>query len=408
MRLATGLLIALLFSGTALADNWPCWRGTQEDGTSPETNLPVHWSATENIRWKTELPGNGHASPIVWGDRIFTVTAVLESNERKLLCLNRKTGPIIWQKTVITTPAEGKHGLNSYASSTPATDGKLIYVTFLDRQEMVVAAYDFDGNQQWLVRPGAFSSMHGFCSSPLLFKDKVIVNGDHDGDSYIVALSRDEGKTLWKIPREHHTRSYCAPIIREIGGKTQMVLSGDKSVASYDPNTGARHWIMDGPTEQFVASPVYNPGADLLFVTGGFPQFHIIAIDPHGTGNVTGTHIKWRTTRGASYVPSPISVGDYFFIVSDGGIASCFEAKSGKQMWNERLKGDHHASLVSAHGLVYFLSDKGIMTVVEAKPEFKVVAENLIGETCFASPALSNSEIFLRGDHSLFCITSQK
>ncbi|MDB6039724.1 MAG: outer rane biosis protein BamB [Verrucomicrobiales bacterium] len=408
MRFATGLLTALLLSGTAFAHNWPCWRGAQEDGTSLETNMPVHWSASENIRWKTELPGNGHASPIVWGDKIFTVTAVLESNERRLLCLNRKTGAIVWQKTVVTTPAEGKHGLNSYASSTPATDGGLIYVTFLDRQEMVAAAYDFDGNQQWLVRPGAFSSMHGFCSSPLLFKDKVIVNGDHDGDSYIVALNRTDGKTLWKIPREHHTRSYCAPIIREIGGKTQMVLSGDKSVASYDPNTGARHWIMDGPTEQFVASPVYNPGADLLFVTGGFPQFHIIAIDPHGTGNVTSTHIKWRTTRGASYVPSPISVGDYFFIVSDGGIASCFEAKSGKQMWNERLKGDHHASLVSANGLVYFLSDKGIMTVVEAKPEFKIVAENPIGETCFASPALSNGEIFLRGDHSLFCISNQK
>ena len=267
MRFPTGLLTALLLSGTAFADNWPCWRGAQEDGTSLETNMPVHWSATENVRWKTELLGNGHASPIVWGDKIFTVTAVLESNERRLLCLNRKTGAIVWQKTVVTTPAEGKHGLNSYASSTPATDGRLIYVTFLDRQEMVVAAYDFDGNQQWLVRPGAFSSMHGFCSSPLLFKDKVIMNGDHDGDSYIVALSRADGKTLWKIPREHHTRSYCAPIIREIGGKTQMVLSGDKSVASYDPNTGARHWIMDGPTEQFVASPVYNPGADLLFVT---------------------------------------------------------------------------------------------------------------------------------------------
>jgi hypothetical protein len=159
-----------------------------------------------------------------------------------------------------------------------------------------------------------------------------------------------------------------------------MVLSGDKTVASYDPNTGARHWIMDGPTEQFVASPVYNSGADLLFVTGGFPQFHIIAIDPHGAGNVTSTHIKWRTTRGASYVPSPISVGDYFFIVSDGGIASCFEANSGRQMWNERLSGDHHASVVSANGLVYFLSDKGVTTVIEAKPEFKKVAENLLGE----------------------------
>ena len=407
MREGLLLLIALVAGGTGRAENWPCWRGTRQDGTSLETNIPTHWSASENVLWKTELPGGGHASPIVWGSKIFTTTALPEANERNLICLDRSSGEIIWQETVLKTPAEGKHRLNSFASSTPATDGELVYVTFLDKHEMVAAAYDFSGKQRWLVRPGPFSSMHGFCSSPLLFKDKVIINGDHDGDSYILALNRTDGKTIWKIPRENHTRSYCVPIIRELAGKTQMVLSGDKTVASYDPNTGARHWIMDGPTEQFVASPVYNRGADLLFVTGGFPQFHIIAIDPNGSGNVTGTHIKWRTTRGASYVPSPISVGDYFFIVSDGGIASCFEAKSGKQMWSERLKGEHHASLVSANGLVYFLSDNGVTTVIKAKPEFEKVAENPLAEPCFASPALSENQIFLRSDHNLFCISKK-
>jgi len=407
MRIAFLLLAMLFVSGAGRADNWPCWRGALQNGVSIETNIPTHWSPTNSVLWKTELPGAGHASPIVWGSNVFTITALPEANERELVCLDRKSGTILWQKTVLNTLAEGKHSLNSFASSTPATDGELVYVTFLDKHEMVAAAYDYSGKQRWLVRPGSFSSMHGFCSSPLLFKDKVIINGDHDGDSYIVALDRSDGKTLWKIPRENHTRSYCVPIIRELAGKTQMVLSGDKTVASYDPNTGARHWTIDGPTEQFVASPVYNANFDLLFVTGGFPQFHIIAIDPHGTGNVTSTHIKWRTTRGASYVPSPISVGDYFFIVSDGGIASCFEAKSGKQMWQERLNGDHHASLVSANGLIYFLSDKGVTTVIEAKPEFKTVAENPIGETCFASPALSDGQLFLRGNRNLFCISSK-
>jgi outer membrane protein assembly factor BamB len=179
--------------------------------------------------------------------------------------------------------------------------------------------------------------MHGFCSSPTLYRDKVIVNGDHDGDSYLVALSRADGRVLWKTPRENHTRSYCAPLIRDIAGRTQMVLSGDKCVASFDPDHGRRWWVIDGPTEQFVASPVYSAKTGLIYITGGFPDHHILAIQPDGTGNVTRTHIVWRTTRGVAYVPSPIIAGDYFLVVSDSGVAHGFEAATGKLAWQERL-----------------------------------------------------------------------
>ena len=396
---------ALLTQGLR-AENWPAWRGPRGDGTSLETSVPVHWGPASNVLWKTSVPGVGHASPIVWGDRVFTVSALTDNQDRVLLCLDRSAGTILWQKTVVQSPLEPKHKLNSYASSTPATDGQLVYATFLDSKEIVVAAYDFNGNRKWLVRPGAFESKHGFCSSPILFKDKVIVNGDHDGDSYLVALARADGKTLWKVPRDNKTRSYCAPIIREIGGRTQMILSGDKCVASYDPNNGSRHWIIDGPTEQFVASIVYNPKADMLFVTGGFPQLHILGVRPDGRGNVTQTHIAWRTNKGVSYVPSPMSIGDWFFVVSDTGVASCFEAVGGKILWQEKLGVGHHASLISANGLVYFLSDEGVMTVVTAGPDFKVVARNEIGEKCSASPALSEGRMFLRGDTHLYCIGS--
>lgn len=369
------------------------------DGTSAETNVPVHWSATSNLIWKTELPGSGHASPIVWEDKIFTVSAIAEQEARVLLCVNRADGKLLWQKTVVVAPFEGKHRLNSHASSTPATDGEFVYVAFLDRKEMLVAAYDFSGNQKWLVRPGPFSSMHGFCSSPLLFKDKIIVNGDHDGDSYIVALDRATGKTVWKMPRKNRTRSYCVPLIRELDGKTQMVLSGDKSIASYDPNNGKLHWLIDGPTEQFVASPVYNATAGLLFITGGYPDHHILALKPDGK-------IMWRTTRGVSYVPSPIAAGDFFFVVSDSGVAHCFEAATGKIIWTERM-GEHHASLVAANGLVYFLNDEGVMNVVRASREFIPVAKNELGERTFASPAISNGQLFLRSDKHLFCILTR-
>ncbi len=276
-------------------------------------------------------------------------------------------------------------------------------MSLLDSDQMFVAAYDFKGEQRWVVRPGTFVSMHGFCSSPVLYRDTVILNGDHDGDSYLVALSRADGKTLWKTPRDNHTRSYCAPLIRNLAGRPQMVLSGDKCVASYDPTTGKQIWLIDGPTEQFVASPVYHEPSGLVFITAGFPDHHILAIRPDGTGNVTQTHIVWRTTEGAAYVPSPIIEGNYFLVVSDGGVAHCFEAQTGKLAWKERL-GEQHASLVSAEGRVYFLNDKGMMNVVKVGPQFERVAQNEIGEKCFASPAISQGHIFLRGEKHLFCI----
>jgi outer membrane protein assembly factor BamB len=186
-------------------------------------------------------------------------------------------------------------------------------------------------------------------------------------------------------------------------GRVQMVLSGDKCVASYDPESGSQNWVIDGPTEQFVASPVFSRVCNLVFITGGFPDHHILAIHPTGNGNVTKTHIAWRTTEGAAYVPSPILQGDYFLITSDSGVAHCFEAATGRLLWKERL-GSQHASLVSAGGLVYFLNDIGVMNVIRPGPEFARVAQNELGEKCFASPAMSRGQLFLRGQNHLYCI----
>ncbi len=399
-----GLVLLLLLAAGASAENWPAWRGPRGDGSSLEKTMPIAWSAQSNVLWKTSIPGAGHASPIVWEDRLFLVSALPESQDRVLICLEREKGRILWQQTALTAPLERKHGLNSSASSTPATDGQRVYVTFLDRDQILVAAYDFGGQRQWVVRPGAFSSMHGFCSSPILYQDLVIVNGDHDGESYLVALRRSDGATVWKTPRQNHTRSYCAPLIKTLAGKPQMVLAGDKCVASYDPATGKQHWVIDGPTEQFVASPVFNERAGLLFVTGGFPDHHILAINPDGAGNVTETKILWRTTKGVSYVPSPISERDYFLVVSDTGVAHCFEAKTGRIVWAEKT-GEQHASLVSAGGFVYCLNDKGECRVVRPGATYEQIALNELGEKCFASPALSQGRIYLRSFNNLYCVS---
>ena len=410
VRGLVGPLLALLVvvspARPACGENWPCWRGPRGDGTSLERDVPLRWDGKkgENVAWKVAIPGTGHASPIVWQDRVFVTSCREDRQERILLCLDRRTGKTLWERTVLTAPLERKHGLNSHASSTPATDGDQVYATFLDRSEMLVAAYDFDGRVRWAVRPGQFHSVHGFCSSPVLFENLVIVNGDHDGDAYLVALDRKTGQTVWKTPRENRTRSYCVPIVRELDGRTQLVLSGNKCVASYDPRSGSRHWIIDGPTEQFVASIVDN--GRLLFMTAGFPEHHILAIRPNGPGDVTGTHVVWRTQKGCSYVPSPIVAGEgrYFLVISDEGIASCFEADSGKRFWMERIGRHASASLVSAGGLVYFLADEGTMTVVRPGEKFDVVARNPLGEDCRASPAISQGQFFLRGVQHLFCI----
>jgi len=395
-------LLPLLFALPVFAENWPQWRGPRMDGTSLDHGFPTAVDE-KSLAWQVELPGEGHASPIVWGDRIFTVAMVADTEERLLLCLDRASGKVLWQKAVLKTPLEGKHRLNSHASSTPATDGERVFTAFLDRAEVVVSAHDFAGKQVWQARPGTFASKHGFCSSPILFEDKVIVNCDHDGFGYIVALSRTDGRQLWRIERPNQTRSYCVPLIRELAGRTQMVLSGTKCVTSYDPHDGRLHWMMDGPTEQFVASLVHDDRSGLLLMSGGFPEHHILAIKPTGTGDVTETHIQWRTNKGVSYVPSPICESGWFLIVSDSGIGHCFDAETGEIVWEERMK-EHHASLVSAEGKVYFINDFGTLRVVRPGKKYDMVAESELEEKVFASPALSEGQIFIRGSKSLFCV----
>ena len=395
-------VLPFLFAATLHAENWPQWRGPRLDGTSQDRGFPTELTE-KTLAWKAELPGEGHASPIVWGDHVFTVASLPEEQARVLLCLDRATGKVQWQKEVLKTGLEGKHRLNSHASSTPATDGEKVFTAFLDQTEVVVSAHDFSGKQLWQVRPGTFASKHGFCASPILFEDKVIVNCDHDGPGYMVALSRADGRELWRIQRPNQTRSYCVPLIREIAGRTQMVLTGTKCVTSYDPRDGRLLWMMDGPTEQFVASPVFDEKSGLLLLSGGFPEHHILAIRPDGAGDVTNTHIKWRTNKGVSYVPSPICEKGWLLIVSDSGIGHCFDAKSGEIVWEERMK-EHHASLVSAEGRVYFINDFGLMRSVKPGKKYDLLAESELDEKVYASPAMSEGQIFVRGSKHLFCI----
>jgi outer membrane protein assembly factor BamB len=416
------LLSSLFLCDAALGENWPGWRGPRGDGTSSDKDVPVKWDATkgENLLWKVPLQGTGHSQPVIWEDRIFLVACDEKNQERTLTCMDRNAGKTLWTKTVLRAPLESKHSLNSYASGTPATDGKLIFVTFLEADgrivpapnvgsprditagKMVVAAYDFEGSQKWIVRPGDFISAHGYCSSPVLFEDLVIVNGDHDGDSYIVALEQETGRTRWKIDRQHKTRSYVTPLIREINGRIQMMLSGSKHILSVDPRDGSEHWRIEGPTEQFVASPVFD--GERLFISTGYPDYHVMAIRPTGSGDVTKTHVAWHETNAKCYVPSPVLADGYLIVADDRGTVNCYAADSGKRWWHERLGKGFSNSLVTANGLVYLVADDGLTKVIRPGRKLEVVAENPLGESIFSSPAIASGRIYLRGEKHLFCL----
>jgi outer membrane protein assembly factor BamB len=401
MRTTTLALLLVALPSFAHAGDWPGWRGPRGDGVSEEKAVPIEWSSTDNIAWKTPIPGKGHSSPIVWGDRIFVTTCIEEDGRRLLLCLDRCDGRVLWTKEVLRTKLEPLHHLNSRASSTPATDGRRVFLSFLDPEgdgRAVVGCYDFAGNRLWQKSPGPFSSKHGFCSSPVLYKDTVIVNCDHDGDGYVVCLAAADGAERWRIDRPNKTRSYCAPLIVDAGGRKQLVMSGSKCVASYDPDTGRQLWINDGPTEQFVSSLVYLDG--IFFLTAGFPTYHYVGLRPDG-------HVAWHhepPAREGAYVPSPIAASHWFFAVSDEGWCNCFEARTGERKWLQRLGRHHSASPVLAESRLYFTADNGDTYVVKASDRFEVICKNRLGEECYASPAIARGQIFIRATGHLYCI----
>ena len=408
LRAVTALAL-ILAPGVAHAEDWPGWRGPRTDGTVTDTGFPLSWSATNNVKWKLELPGTGHSSPIVSNGKVFVAGCVEADKTRVLYCADRATGKLLWTKTAVVSELEKKHGENSWASSTPAADGERVYITFLDKSQLRVFCFDHDGKLLWDKTPGEFYSMHGFCSPPMLYSDLLIVNADQDAPSgkkaYIVALDKRTGAERWRIDRPNRLRSYCPPVVIEVAGKKQMVLTGSKCVTSYDPDTGKQLWIIDGPTEQFVSSMVLHNG--VLLMTAGFPVYWVMAIDPSGTGNVTKSHVLWSKKNEGGYVPSPVAHDGKLFLVDDKGLASCWDVKTGKQHWQEQLsRSKHHASAVAADGRIYFVSDEGVTFVVKASDEYELLAKNPLGEKVYSSPAFSNGEIFIRGAKHLWCVST--
>jgi outer membrane protein assembly factor BamB len=399
MLLLLGILPGL---GLCVENDWPAWRGPHGDGSSEDGEVPLHWSKTENIRWKMSVPGKGHSSPIVVGDRIF-LTAYLESSQdRLLLCFSRTDGKLLWQQTVLTAPSEEMHRNNTPASSTPVSDGKRVWVSFLDGKEMVVAGYTLDGKPTWKRSVGPYDSKHGFCSTLAMYRDSLICNGDSDGEAFLAAVDPTTGKDLWRVPRPNRVRSFSVPLFIEANAKKQLILAGSKSVASYDPESGKQKWVVESSTDKFVATAIYSDG--LVIATGTSPSTNTFAIRPDGEGNVTDTNVVWHNTKLGAYVPSPVDLGKTFFLVTDSGIAHLMESKTGKVIYKERLGTHHDASPLRIGKHLFCLDDRGTMWILKTGNEFEVVSKNALDEECHATPAVSRGELFVRTTQHLICI----
>jgi outer membrane protein assembly factor BamB len=398
---------------TVTAENWPGFRGPGRQGISNEKNLPTLWSAASNIVWTTAIPGEGWSSPIIFGNHVFVSTATEEGVSYHLLCLDRKTGAVLWDRQVLRQEPGHRQPLNSYASSTPVTDGKNVYIVAFDGS---IAAVSVEGDTVWMYRDFEYFSEHGLGVSPILYKDLLIVAFDPSSSgpdpklgwqkpwdkAVILALDKNTGKVRWEGKRGLSQIAHVSPQILNVNGKDQLISSAGNVIQGFDPETGERIWTVSSPGEGVVPSVVVGEG--LIFTASGFGDSTIRVVRAGGKGDVTKTNIAWESKEDVPKIPSMLYVKPYLYLVTEAGVAKCFKAATGEVIWRERLGGRFSASPVWADGKVYFLSDKGTTTVIADGAEFKVLAKNELNETCKASPAISAGNIFIRSDKHLYCI----
>ncbi len=388
----------------AAPDDWPWWRGPALDGKSRDRQTATQWSGTENVFWKYAVPGRGHSSPILCGRYIFLTSADEQTKTQHVLAIDRKTGKQLWDYTAHRGGFLRKYSKNTHASATPACDGKALYSVFINNDGLHVTATSLEGKLLWQKEAGKFRSEHGYGSSPVLYGSLVIVNGESLKDSFLAALDRTTGKEVWKIDRKTTGRhgNYSTPIVALLAGKSQLIQTGMHEVTSYDPETGEKIWSCAGPAE--VTANTVACSDKLVFASGGFPEKELLAIRADGKGDVTKTHVEWRTRKGVAYVPSPLYHDDYLYVVSDDGMATCFETASGKQIWQERLSGAFSSSPILVGSLVYVTNEAGLTFVLKTGPKFEIVAKNDLGDSVLATPAACGDRLYLRTSRFLYCI----
>jgi outer membrane protein assembly factor BamB len=355
---------------------------------------PDTWSATENVKWKTAVPGRGNSSPIVWRNQIF-VTTGYPDGRASLLAYDRATGRRLWE-SVVPDPARERfaHPKNTAASATPVTDGRRVYASFGVKG---LAAFDLNGKLLWHRQLGIVNAYHGTAGSPLLYKDRLILYQDHRGGSFVAAFDTATGEPVWRTSRDADT-GWGTPVAIRAGTRDEIIVSGERRVHSYDPETGRELWTCAGNTYEVIPTPVVGHG--LVFCSSGRAG-PTLAIRPGGTGDVTATHLAWKSPRGSPFVPSPLLYGDHLYLVNDmTSIATCIDARTGKAVWQGRLgearREGFSASPIGVDGKVFFTNDDGQTFVLKAGSEFQLLRVNDLGDAVLASPALVDGRWYFR------------
>ena len=414
MTTLTFLLLTLSssFYSVTVADNWAHWRGPTGNGAATTATPPTQWTNSKNIKWKTEIPGRGTGSPIVWGNQVFVVTAVstpgsINNFAFQLLCFDRKNGNLLWKQTAtVATPHQGTHQTNGFASASPCTDGEHVYAHFGSRG---LYCYTMDGTLKW--KRDDFGKMatknsFGEGSSPTIVGEKIIVPWDHEGPSALFALDKTSGKTIWRTVRDEPT-CWATPLIVPHNGKKQIVMNGETCARAYDLETGKELWRCGGQTQRPVASAVAANG--LVYVGSGFRGSFLGAFRLDGRGDIEGSrHVNWVIDHDAPDIASPLySSGRVYFHKGKTGLLSCVDAATGKPHYiAERIAGlrNIYASPIAAGGHVYLTDRRGTTVVIKDSPQLNIVATNSLGEGVDATPAPVDNELFIRGERHLFCV----
>ncbi|MDF1746879.1 MAG: PQQ-binding-like beta-propeller repeat protein [Gimesia sp.] len=372
-----------------LADDWPGWRGPLRNGHAPDQELPTEWDETANIIWNTDIPGRGHSSPVLVGDLILLASADDQKQEQMVLAYDRTDGKERWKKVIHSGgfPTRGElHKKGTNANGTVLCDGEHIFVVFLNSGKIIATALDLNGKQLWQRELGAFNSKFGYAPSPLLYKSFVIIAADNRGGGYIAALDRKTGEIAWRVSRPAIS-TYSSPVVANVGGREQLLISGCDQVTSYNPATGKELWNTPCLAEATCGTIVTTDNE--IFASGGYPRRETVGLSAEGK-------LLW-SDKTKIYEPSMLVDGAQLYGITDDGIAYCWSTKTGEILWKHRLRGSFSASPLLCNGLVYISNLSGETFVFEANAkEYKEVAVNKLGDDCYASPAAAAGRLYLR------------
>lgn len=413
LRHGTSIVLLLALMPAAIAgDNWPAYRGPTGDGQAGARALPIQWSETKNIRWKTPIHDKGWSSPVIWGNQVWLTTARADGKKLFAVSIDCASGKIVRDITVfeVANPAFC-HTFNSYASPTPVVEAGRIYVHF---GTYGTACLDTaTGQKIWERRDLLCDHYRGPASSPILHQDLLFLIFDGYDVQYVAALDKNTGKTVWKkdrgiaykIPDSDYKKAYATPAVIDAGGKPQLICPSAEATIAYDPFTGQEIWRVHHGGMNASCRPFLGHG--LVFVTTGH-NTQLLAVNPAGAGNITKNNVRWKFNKGVPTRSSPLLVGDLIYMASDAGVGCCVEARTGERVWQERLGSQYSASPIHAGGHIYFFDQEDSGHVLEPGRKLKVLSVNKLADGCMASPAVSAGCLFVRTKTHLYCIEEKK